>query len=253
MKETWILLMLVAAGLNGKSQPGRSPVIELSYEYANIGMGEKRAVTVLIRKQESLSIFSAKDSLSGAEHKDFDINGEDALGRRVYKNSVTGEVVFRDFSPQTGGMDFAACIVSDPMKPMKWTYSSETTKIGKYKCKSASTDFRGRSYIAWYTEDIPISHGPWKFSGLPGAIVEIHSVDRKIVFTLTRVRTISTTEIKRPDDARVMTMSEFVDRKEKALEEFVKSIEARMPRGAQVTINSTGDYSLETDFTDVKK
>lgn len=78
-------------------------------------------------------------------------------------------------------------------------------------------------------------------------------MDRKIVFTLTRVRTISTTEIKRPDDARVMTMSEFVDRKEKALEEFVKSIEARMPRGAQVTINSTGDYSLETDFTDVKK
>lgn len=252
MKNAWMLLLLMGVSQCAKAQVAGGTMMELVYEYANIGLGEKRSVRVLYRNLESLTTFSPKDSLSGTPQKDFSISGEDEQGRQVYINSITGEVVFRDFVPQVGG-DFAACRISDPMKPMKWTYSSEVKQIGKYLCGAASTDFRGRKYVAWYTESIPISHGPWKFYGLPGAIVEVHSMDRNILFTLLRVGPLTGGEIKRPGNAKAITMVEYIDRKEKALSEFLSSLASKLPRGAQISMSSTGDYNLEVDFSDVKK
>ncbi|QKG80021.1 GLPGLI family protein [Tenuifilum thalassicum] len=50
---------------------------------------------------------------------------------------------------------------------------SDTLILG-YSCKKAYASFRGRKYIAWYTTEIPINDGPYKFRGLPGLIVLIH-------------------------------------------------------------------------------
>ncbi|RQE01044.1 GLPGLI family protein, partial [Prevotella intermedia] len=43
------------------------------------------------------------------------------------------------------------------------------------ECKKATTNFRGRYWEVWYTEDIPISQGPWKLCGLPGMILKANS------------------------------------------------------------------------------
>jgi hypothetical protein len=40
------------------------------------------------------------------------------------------------------------------------------------ECKKATTNFRGRYWEAWYTEEIPIGQGPWKLCGLPGMILK---------------------------------------------------------------------------------
>lgn len=68
-------------------------------------------------------------------------------------------------------------IISEPIPLQKWTLTPETKKIGAYLCKKAVTQFRGREYIAWYTESIPAFGGPWKFDGLNGLLVEIASTD----------------------------------------------------------------------------
>ena len=44
---------------------------------------------------------------------------------------------------------------------------SATTIIG-YHCQLAKTNFKGRTWYAWYAEDIPLPEGPWKLIGLPG-------------------------------------------------------------------------------------
>ena len=63
--------------------------------------------------------------------------------------------------------------VTDSLFPIKWEMLPGHKFIAGFTCKQARTHFRGRTYIAWYTPEIPVSDGPWKFGGLPGLILEV--------------------------------------------------------------------------------
>lgn len=65
-----------------------------------------------------------------------------------------------------------------------WKISSETKTINTYLCKKAVTFFSGRKYEAWFTEELPINSGPYKFSGLPGLIVKIQDTKNNYIFEL---------------------------------------------------------------------
>ncbi|MDO5615145.1 MAG: GLPGLI family protein [Cruoricaptor ignavus] len=54
-----------------------------------------------------------------------------------------------------------------------WNILSEKEKIGEYNTQKATTDFGGRKWTAWFSTDIPLQDGPYKFYGLPGLIVKI--------------------------------------------------------------------------------
>lgn len=54
-----------------------------------------------------------------------------------------------------------------------WKISNEKQKIGEYNTQKATADFGGRKWTAWFSSDIPIQDGPYKFYGLPGLIVKI--------------------------------------------------------------------------------
>lgn len=56
---------------------------------------------------------------------------------------------------------------------MNWKILPEKSKIGSWNVQRAETDFAGRKWIAWFSNDIPIQDGPYKFHGLPGLIVKI--------------------------------------------------------------------------------
>jgi GLPGLI family protein len=56
---------------------------------------------------------------------------------------------------------------------IKWNLWDDNKSILGYNCKKATCIFRGRNYIAWYSSEIPLRCGPYKFSGLPGLILSI--------------------------------------------------------------------------------
>lgn len=58
-------------------------------------------------------------------------------------------------------------------RKINWKISSEKKKLGTFNVQKATTDFAGRKWTAWFTTDVPIQDGPYKFSGLPGLIVEV--------------------------------------------------------------------------------
>lgn len=42
--------------------------------------------------------------------------------------------------------------------------------------------FRGRVYTVWFTNEIPVSFGPWKLNGLPSVILEAQDETKTFMF-----------------------------------------------------------------------
>jgi GLPGLI family protein len=76
-------------------------------------------------------------------------------------------------------------------KKQNFKLTKETKFISNYKCYKAIiydsifikelNRFHNYSYIAWYSPEIPVNHGPFGFSGLPGLILEFERFGHHIV------------------------------------------------------------------------
>ncbi|MBK1894335.1 GLPGLI family protein [Chryseobacterium paridis] len=76
---------------------------------------------------------------------------------------------------------------------MKWNLSNETKKVGEYTLQKATTHFGGRFWTAWFTKDINISEGPYKFYGLPGMIFQLQDSGSNFIFTLIQSKNLKET------------------------------------------------------------
>lgn len=84
--------------------------------------------------------------------------------------------------------------IREPLQKMQWKLESGQDTISGYLCKKATTHFAGRDYEAWYTLEIPISDGPYKFNGLPGLIVKIEDTKGEHRFVLNRFEKVQKVE-----------------------------------------------------------
>ncbi|HIB8182275.1 TPA: GLPGLI family protein [Elizabethkingia anophelis] len=70
---------------------------------------------------------------------------------------------------------------------IKWKITEERKNNKGYKLQKATGDFGGRKWTAWFTNDIPIPEGPYKFSGLPGLIMEVYDSKNHYHYELFKV------------------------------------------------------------------
>jgi GLPGLI family protein len=97
---------------------------------------------------------------------------------KIYKNKVAKMLIFTD---KQGLYKF---LYKEPLIQQDWKILSDTKELKGYKCQKAICTFRGRDYEAWFTREIPISDGPWKFNGLPGLIVQVYDINEHYKFEL---------------------------------------------------------------------
>ena len=117
-----------------------------------------------------------KDTLKPFKRK------RDEYGQQYFIDRSTQKLKSREF------IERKPFVTEEPLPQIKWQISSEGgKKIGKYNCQKARTTFRGRTYEAWFTMEIPLSIGPWKLQGLPGAILEARSEDGKVGFQVEEI------------------------------------------------------------------
>lgn len=79
---------------------------------------------------------------------------------------------------------------STERKPINWKISEETKVINNLKCQKAITDLYGRKWVAWFSPEITIQDGPYKFNNLPGLIVKIEDTEKNHSFELTEIKKI---------------------------------------------------------------
>lgn len=95
----------------------------------------------------------------------------------IYKNYPIDKITFIDKAGEWLKYE-------EELKLFDWKLLSDTSTIAGYKVRKASCNFGGRSWVAWFSPDIPYNDGPYKFNGLPGLILKIYDTRLHYVFEI---------------------------------------------------------------------
>ncbi|WP_083862166.1 GLPGLI family protein [Flavobacterium sp. B17] len=79
-------------------------------------------------------------------------------------------------------------------RKFEWDIRSDKDTLEGYPVQKAILSFQGRQWTAWFTPEIQIQDGPYRFSGLPGLILKIGD-NGDHVFTLIGIKKIKAEKI----------------------------------------------------------
>ncbi|MDO6801592.1 GLPGLI family protein [Wenyingzhuangia sp. 1_MG-2023] len=156
----------------------------------------------------------------------------------VYKNIATKELVAQK---EIYDKQF---LIKDKLQDWAWEKGDEVKMIGSYTCFKASTSItktlpaRGDEeekeisipITAWYTIEIPVSHGPEMFWGLPGLILEVQAGDRVLACSKIELRG-QDLEIEAPSKGKKISLEKYEITLAKKAQEVKEMMESRRRGG----------------------
>ena len=177
----------------------------------------------------------------------------DEEGDLVYKNFKESVMIFRQILP------LKPLIVNEQTIPnLNWILVNENKTINNFKCQKATTSFRGRNYVAWFTREIPVSNGPWKLQGLPGLILEASTDDHKFNYEPLSIEipAKSISAIKPPEIGEKINVKEYINIMKSKLEELIRQLKlASTQRGASMEFSFGANSKMqpqELNYDDLK-
>ncbi|OCK50188.1 hypothetical protein BA768_06055 [Chryseobacterium sp. CBo1] len=98
----------------------------------------------------------------------------------------TDQIISREINSNKNNWyrDFFDYFVVKTNDEMSWKLLQETKDYNGYKLQKAVTKFGGRNWIAWFSNDINIKEGPYKFRGLPGLIFLLEDAEKNFIYQL---------------------------------------------------------------------
>lgn len=138
------------------------------------------------------------------------------------------------------------CIIRDSMPKLEWKIvQGETKKINNFVCNKATLNYRGSKLVAYYTNEIPISFGPWKFKGLPGLILEVyntsegpttyHWIANKVLYPYNEIINLDYIKNK---EIEVVSLKDYILEFDQKIRERMQVIRSRVPKGTTVVSSS---------------
>ncbi len=146
-----------------------------------------------ILNHESIYFKDSKDSINQFINRDPNNTNTVQLGSRtlfklsdnhyasfdmiqLYKNYEQDKLLLQE------DLSGKSVVLQEDLTIFNWTIlPNQDTLILGYPCKTATTDFRGRKYKAYFSPKLNNFGGPWKFEGLPGLILQVQSEDNYFV------------------------------------------------------------------------
>lgn len=122
----------------------------------------------------------------------------------------------------------------------EWTFLDTTKVVCGYLCRKITTNFMGRLWEAWYTEEISVSAGPWLLWGAPGLILEAGDSDGYFHFEATKLEEIQNGRMDIIDS--LMSSPIFHHTTYKTIKELEQSY-THLRRSASAQDQLTGSYT----------
>lgn len=179
------------------------------------------------------------DAVAGAT----DSWGSNFTRGEQYKNVKQNQLVQ---SQEFYGKKF---LVKDELAPINWEMGSESKQVGKYLCFKATAsvptseltwydfswaDLRAAEatnesgeaevpmtdVVAWYTLQIPVSHGPGEYWGLPGLILEVSAGNTTMICSKVVMNPADVVSIEAPDKGKEITKTAYQETIRKKMQEM---------------------------------
>jgi len=217
----------------------------------------KSFYNLIIKGVESIYYNNLSDSLNQFKYKDVisetqkigeftmvklsDNNYEYVTQSLFYKNYVKDTLIFNEKIPFR-----TKVIIGENLHLFNWNIIPEKDSlILGYKCKSAVADFRGRTYIAYFCQELNSFGGPWKFDGLPGLILAVSSKDKYFIIEPVKISINTATEpirnayqnLKKED---ILNWNQYKEKYEKRLKDIKKKLDSESTKGETISIKRTG-------------
>ncbi len=159
------------------------------------------------------------------------IIGRKNLDPRFFYNNKRA-FYFREILPSQ------TLLVKENPHEWKWDLHQETKQIGKFTCQKATIKFRGRSYIAWFTNEVPVPFGPWKFQGLSGLILEVYDTDKVFHIIAYKIKIGKTVDcsinLDKTQLKKAITIADYLNKKEEFYDAMFAELSSKMPKGSPV-------------------
>ncbi len=189
----------------------------------------QKKYVLTFNKQESMFLEEEKiDAISGATDS---WGGYFSRGDQ-YKNTKENNLIQ---AQEFYGKRF---LVKDDLYRIDWQLGSETKQIGQYTCYKATATIptteiawynfswgdlrpakkdpdtgevkvKTTTVEAWYAPQIPVSHGPGEFWGLPGLILEVSAGDTAMLCAEITLNPKEKIKIKAPSKGQEITKKEY--------------------------------------------
>ncbi len=227
--------------------------VEITLDSTTASSTQQKQINELLKKQfekeyvlnfdktgstykEVESLGNAASGASGIRFEAITIGGSGSGNDILYKNTKD-----KNFTHQRESFS-KQFLVQDTLQKQDWKLENETKKIGNYTCykatytreveqrrfnlndaeKNDSITKRTIVTTAWYTPEIPVSHGPVKHWGLPGLILEVNDGSTVVICNKVVINPKEKIEIKEPTKGKKVDEATFIEIVDKKVKEMNK-------------------------------
>lgn len=167
---------------------------ELNFQQDSTKSAQKREVMFLFIKDNESLFESANEFYNDSLRHQRESGGKNTKSGnhwsefqyRIYKSADNQIRVFNAITQDAG--DNGYFTYTENKSVLNWQIHQDTATIASFPVQKATVSYGGRNWTAWFTPDIPISEGPYKFCGLPGLIVEISDSENHYNFSLIGIK-----------------------------------------------------------------
>lgn len=130
----------------------------------------------------------------------------EVIASSVYRDLKTGNLINYGLIPEIRNTIFR---YDERLPKMNWELTSETEEVQGYVCQKAVTEYAGRKWSVWFSPEVPVDSGLWKFNGLPGLIMKAVDSKEEYIFNLTYMELRQEDIVRYPKREKVVSREQY--------------------------------------------
>jgi GLPGLI family protein len=253
-----------AQGFTGRAYYKSSSSFSIKMDSTKMAPEQMAQIQAIFKKQMEQNYVLSFNQTESTWKKEESLGGGPATassGGAVFMIATSGEgsMLYKNIADQSYVQEREVMgkeyLIQEKSEPFEWELSGETKKVGNYKAQKASftkiVDSKRFStgmtemenvkdtlqVTVWFTPEIPVSHGPENYFGLPGLILEVQNQGRTLICEKIELNpSADPVVIERPSKGKEISLDEYKKIEEEGMKQMMNRYQGKPGSGNRMEI-----------------